>query len=110
MIQRRDEKVLELGRGRHIMFPVGLFMVWLVCLASAAADESADAPVVFCSVSGYKPEMRSWLQLTGLIESIDIRATLETALCLHPPTREIAVIIDSRRTGRALHKKTEEAL
>jgi PAS domain S-box-containing protein len=70
----------------------------------------SGVPVVFCSVSGYKPEMRGLLKLTGLMESIDIRSTIETALRLHPDTEEIAVILDKSRTGQALKKKTEEAL
>jgi PAS domain S-box-containing protein len=69
-----------------------------------------DAPVVFCSVSGFSPEMREQLELTGLRESIDIRSTVETALRLHPDTKNLAVILDLSRTGRALREKTEQAL
>jgi two-component system cell cycle sensor histidine kinase/response regulator CckA len=67
-------------------------------------------PVVFCSVTGYTPEMRKQLQLTGLRESIDIRATVETALRLHPNTKQIAVIVDNSRTGAALKKKAAAVL
>ena len=69
-----------------------------------------DVPVVFCSVSGFKPEMRRQLKLTGLLESIDIRSTIDTALQLHPDTENIAVILDKSRTGQALKLKTDEAL
>ena len=47
-------------------------------------------PVVFCSVSGYRPEMDHGLQLTGLRDSIDIAGTIKLALKLHPKTEEIA--------------------
>jgi PAS domain S-box-containing protein len=67
----------------------------------------SGVPVVFCSVSGYKPQMHEKLKLTGLRESIDIRATVETALRLHPETEEIAVILDKSRTGQALKKKAK---
>ena len=69
-----------------------------------------DVPVVFCSVSGYKSQMREKLDLTGLRESIDISATVQTALRLHPQANPIAVILDSSRTGQALKKKTEAVL
>ena len=70
----------------------------------------SDVPVVFCSVSGFRPEMRNAIELTGLRESIAIRPTVETALRLHPETQEIAVLLDQSRTGQALKRKTEEAL
>jgi ABC-type uncharacterized transport system substrate-binding protein len=67
-------------------------------------------PVVFCSVSGFKPEMREQLKLTGLRESIDIRSTVQIAMQLHPDTKNIAVILDKSRTGQALKSKAQEAL
>jgi PAS domain S-box-containing protein len=70
-------------------------------------DVFRDVPVVFLSVSGYEPSMRLNRKLTGLVESIDIRGTLETALRLHPETREVAVITDMTRTGRALKAKAD---
>ncbi len=67
-----------------------------------------DVPIVFCSVSGYNPSMRKGRQLTGLIESIDIKATLDVALKLHPGIKEVAVITDMTRTGRALKTKADK--
>ncbi len=71
-------------------------------------DIFPDVPIVFCSVSGYKPWMRQGRQITGLLESIDIKSTLDTALKLHANTKEIAVITDMTRTGRELKLKAEE--
>lgn len=68
----------------------------------------AGVPIVFCSVSGYDAAMRKGRQLTGLLESIDIKATLDIALKLHPQTEEVAVITDMTRTGRALKAKARE--
>jgi PAS domain S-box-containing protein len=65
-------------------------------------------PIVFCSVSGYQPEMRHKLEITGLQESIDIKETLDVALKLHPETEKVAVITDMTRTGRALKAKSEK--
>jgi len=66
-----------------------------------------DVPIVFCSVTGFRPSMREGRQLTGLRESIEIKATLDVALRLHPRTRKVAVITDMTRTGRALKAKAE---
>jgi len=71
-------------------------------------DLFAGVPIVFCSVSGYDPSMRRGRQLTGLLESIDIKATLDIALKLHPQTRDVAVVTDMTRTGRALKAKAEK--
>ena len=73
-------------------------------------DVFPGVPVVFCSVSGYRPEMRKQLKVTGLRESIDIRSTVATALRLHPETEEIAVIVDSSRTGQELRRTAATAL
>jgi len=74
----------------------------------AGRDLFADAPVVFCSISGYRPSMRKARPLTGLLESIDIQATLDIALKFHPQTRQVAVITDLTRTGQALKSKAEK--
>jgi len=66
-------------------------------------------PAVFCSVSGYEPSMREGRELTGLIEALEIRGTLDVALRLHPNTEQVAVITDLTRTGRALKAKAEAA-
>ena len=68
----------------------------------AGQDLFAGTPIVFCSVSGYTPSMRQGRQLTGLLESIDIQATLDIALKFQPRTRQVAVITDMTRTGQAL--------
>ncbi len=65
-------------------------------------------PVIFCSATGYTPDMREGRKLTGLRESVDLHSTLDVALKLHPDTTRIAVILDSSRTGRALKAKSEE--
>jgi PAS domain S-box-containing protein len=71
-------------------------------------DLFAEIPIVFCSVSGYKPSMREGRSLTGLLESVDIKSTLDVALRLHPRTKEVAVITDMTRTGKALKINAEK--
>jgi PAS domain S-box-containing protein len=75
---------------------------------SRGQDVFPDTPVVFCSVSGFDSSMREGRELTGLRESIDIEATLDVALSLHPTTRSVVVITDMTRTGRALKDKALE--
>lgn len=74
-------------------------------MISLGRDVFPEVPVVFCSVSGYVPSMRSDRELTGLEESIEIKATLDVALRLHPRTEEVVVITDTTRTGQALKTK-----
>jgi PAS domain S-box-containing protein len=62
-------------------------------------------PVVFCGVNGYRPEMRQYGRpLTGVIETIDPKGTLEMALTLQPDIRRVLVISDITRTGRAIEQ------
>ena len=68
----------------------------------------AGIPIVFCSVSGYDPSMRRGRQMTGLLESIDIKATLDIALKFQPQTRQVAVVTDMTRTGQALKAKAQK--
>ena len=60
-------------------------------------------PVVFCGVNGYTPQMRkSGRPLTGVIEAIDPKSTLEAALRLQSNARDVLVISDTTRTGQAI--------
>lgn len=68
------------------------------------------APIVFCGVNGYRPEMRRQRRrLTGVIEAIDPRRTLEVALALQPGTQEVLVVTDITRTGRAIEQTARKA-
>jgi PAS domain S-box-containing protein len=63
----------------------------------------AGVPIVFCGVNGYDPQMRKrGHPLTGVIEAIDPKSTLEAALRLQPNTHEVLVINDITRTGQAI--------
>ena len=66
-------------------------------------------PVVFCAVNGYNPQMkRLGRPLTGVIEAIDPKSTLETALRLQPHIREVMVINDITRTGQAIENMARQ--
>lgn len=78
-------------------------------LLGVGQDFFPNVPVVFCAVNGYDPARHrsNGRQLTGVVESIDIKATLEIALKFHPKTKEVAVITDQTLTGRALKASAE---
>jgi PAS domain S-box-containing protein len=60
------------------------------------------APVVFCGINHLKDGMlegQPWF--TGIVESIDIEATIAMGLQLRPAARHVLVITDNTTTGRA---------
>ncbi|MCF8083829.1 MAG: PAS domain S-box protein [Deltaproteobacteria bacterium] len=67
-------------------------------------------PVVFCGVNGYTPEMRNrGRPLTGVVEAIDPKRTLEAALRLRPSARQVLVIADETLTGKAIENSARKA-
>lgn len=70
----------------------------------------AGVPVVFCGVNGYNPQMRKrGRPITGVIEALDPKSTLEAALRLQPNTREVLVINDITLTGQAIKSMARKA-
>ena len=59
-----------------------------------------DTPVVFCGVNDFKDSMLVGHNLiTGVVESFDIKGTIDVALQLHPNTKEVFVIVDKTLSG-----------
>lgn len=59
-----------------------------------------DIPIVFLGVNDYRelsPAKREWI--TGVVETIDLKGTIDLALKLHPETQEVVVINDKTGTG-----------
>ncbi len=73
-----------------------------------------NVPIVFCGINDYSDSLlRGERGITGVVEEIDIAATLEVALRFHPGTREILVVVGPSKTGvanRALFEKAAAAL
>lgn len=68
-------------------------------------------PVVFCGVNYFRPEMlEGQADITGVVESYDLEATLDAALRLHPAARQVYVINDQSSTGKANNKRVEEIM
>jgi PAS domain S-box-containing protein len=65
----------------------------------------AGIPAIFCGVNFWEPErLRGATNVSGVIETLDIRATLETALKLHPKTKSVFIVNDQTVTGQANKK------
>ncbi len=61
-----------------------------------------NVPVSFCGVNGLNDEeLKKLSGSTGVIEVFEARKTLELALGLHPKTKEVFIINDYLKTGRA---------
>lgn len=68
-------------------------------------------PVAFCGVNYFKQEQLTGRQgYTGVAEVFDAAATLRMALKNHPQTREVLVINDYLKTGRAWEKSIHQQL
>jgi len=68
-----------------------------------------DVPVVFCGVNFLQPEdLEGYEMFTGVVEEVDIAATLEVALALHPQTEQIVVVNDTTATGQLIQEQFEQ--
>jgi PAS domain S-box-containing protein len=66
------------------------------------------APVVFCGLNDYSPEMVVGQEdITGVVEQGDVKSTLQLALRLHPSARQLAIITDNSETGRTMKAQIE---
>lgn len=63
-------------------------------------DLFQGAPVSFCGINNYSSfSFEGKDQFTGLVEVLDIKATIDLALKFHPATRKVYVIVDNTPTG-----------
>lgn len=62
-----------------------------------------DVPVVFCGVNNFHPGMlKGKKNITGVVERIDYKSTLELMKQLHPDRSKVMVILDRTPTGDAI--------
>jgi PAS domain S-box-containing protein len=64
-----------------------------------------NTPVVFCGVNWFKPDsvQAGFKGYTGVNEDVDIPATLDLMLKLHPGAKKIFVVADMTTTGKKIH-------
>jgi hypothetical protein len=66
-------------------------------------------PVVFCGVNYFQEgKLKGRPLFTGVSEDVDLGASLDTALALHPGTRRIYVVNEDTETGRAVRTRLAE--
>jgi two-component system cell cycle sensor histidine kinase/response regulator CckA len=66
-------------------------------------------PVVFCGVNFFKPSyLRGIKGFTGVNEDADLKGSIDTALTLHPETREMVLITDATETGKRISEHFRE--
>ena len=68
-----------------------------------------NTPVVFCGVNWFKPGSvpAGFKGYTGVNEDVDIPATLDLMLNLHPGARKVFVVTDMTTTGKKIHAQFE---
>jgi PAS domain S-box-containing protein len=69
-----------------------------------------NTPVVFCGVNWFKPESvpAGFKGYTGVNEDVDIPATLDLMLRLHPGAKKVFVVTDMTTTGKKVHAQFED--
>ncbi len=68
-------------------------------------------PVVFCGVNNFNPGMLNGKKnITGVVEAIDYKSTLELMAALHPDRNKITVILDKTPTGDAIKVELDIAI
>jgi two-component sensor histidine kinase len=82
----------------------------LTFLTGTGASFHPDVPLVFCAVNGFDPEvLEKRRPVTGIVETIDIEATVDIATKLFPKTRRVVSVTDRTLTGRSLREQAERA-
>jgi PAS domain S-box-containing protein len=115
--RRNDEghyaNLSALYRGK---FPPGLFKILIVTDDDALVfalrlreELFAGVPIVFCGFSHDPTQLIDGQRdVTGIVETQDVRETIELALRLHPATRRVLVINDRTTTGLARQEQIDE--
>ncbi|MDA8098670.1 MAG: ABC transporter substrate binding protein, partial [Nitrospiraceae bacterium] len=70
------------------------------------ADLFRSTAIVFCGVSNFEDSLLSGIKhITGVVEEVDIKDTLDIALELHPKTSQVVVISDKTTKGHAIKRE-----
>jgi len=79
-------------------------------LQSFGQELFPGTPVVFCGVNFLdRSLLKDRKNMVGISEEAEISATLDTALNLHPETRQVAVVCDRTPTGLKVIEKVRQA-
>ncbi|MFC1523415.1 PAS domain S-box protein [Thermodesulfobacteriota bacterium] len=68
-----------------------------------------DTPIVFCGVNDFEDAMLSGHEpITGVLEFLDQKESINIALKLHPGSKQLAIITDTSTTGMGNRKILQE--
>ena len=67
-------------------------------------------PLIFCGVNDFNAASIEGRNITGVVESFDVLANLDTAMSLHPGMHHMVVIGDKSVTGKAIRTQIQQAL
>jgi signal transduction histidine kinase/DNA-binding response OmpR family regulator/HPt (histidine-containing phosphotransfer) domain-containing protein len=100
------ERLAELYQQRFRSRPFDVVMVSddnaLAFVLKHGRKLFGQAPVVFCGINNFRDEMlQGRTDITGVMESFDVLATLRAAMKLQPEARQILVVNDATVTGQA---------
>ena len=67
-------------------------------------------PTIFCGVNDFSPQsIHDMDNVTGVVESFDIKENLELALKFHPERKRIVVVEDNSTTAKAIKSQIQQA-
>jgi diguanylate cyclase (GGDEF)-like protein len=99
------------ARNRHIQYEVVIVSdnTALKLLNEGSIQFTGNPHIVFCGINNYQKNLTKGLdKVTGVVENIDHRATIELMRKLHPERNQVFVIIDRTPTGEAVSKEFME--
>ncbi len=95
-------------RGEHIDLIISLDNPALDMLALYQTELFPGVPVVFAGVNDFHPSLlKGRKQVTGVVEVQAVKNTIETALRLHPGTKEVLIIADTTISGISSRHEVE---
>jgi two-component system, cell cycle sensor histidine kinase and response regulator CckA len=69
------------------------------------------APIVFCGVNGWRPDLYGKQgNVTGIAEQVEAAGTLSLALKAHPGTKRVLVVCDLTETGQEIRMDVDHSL
>lgn len=70
-----------------------------------------NTPIVFCGVNYFKDSMlKNQPMFTGIVQTMEIKDTLDLALSIHPNKKNILIFYDNSITGLAMKKYINELI
>jgi len=71
----------------------------------------SKTPLVFCGINNIDTSsIPTDKQYTGVMESLDLKKTVELAMQLHPETKQIFTLVDKTVSGMALRKQLDKLI